>query len=40
MIDKLELKHVGPASSMQINFAPRLNILTGGNGMGKGSHKK
>jgi len=35
MIDYIALKHVGPASSMNINFAPKLNILTGNNGLGK-----
>ncbi len=35
MIDYIALKHVGPASSMNINFAPKLNILTGDNGLGK-----
>jgi len=35
MIDYIALKHVGPASSMNVNFAPKLNILTGDNGLGK-----
>ncbi len=35
MIDHIALKHVGPASSLRINFAPGLNILTGDNGLGK-----
>ncbi len=35
MLNHLELKHVGPATEMTIDFAPRLNILTGDNGLGK-----
>ncbi len=35
MIDCITLKHVGPALSMKISFAPGLNILTGDNGLGK-----
>ncbi|MDM8516747.1 AAA family ATPase [Desulfobacterales bacterium HSG16] len=35
MIEHLELKHIGPASSMKMEFSPRLNILTGDNGLGK-----
>lgn len=35
MIEYLELNHVGTADKMAMRFAPRLNILTGDNGMGK-----
>ncbi|MCP4133811.1 MAG: AAA family ATPase [bacterium] len=35
MIDTIDLKHVGPASAMKIDFAPGLNILTGDNGLGR-----
>ena len=35
MLDYIEMKGVGPAPEMRVNFAPRLNILTGDNGLGK-----
>lgn len=35
MIKTLYLQNVGPASELNFNFAPRLNILTGDNGLGK-----
>lgn len=35
MLEEIKLKHVGPAESLHIPFAPRLNILTGDNGLGK-----
>ncbi|MBI2301923.1 MAG: AAA family ATPase, partial [Armatimonadetes bacterium] len=35
MIEYLELQDVGPADHMRLDFAPRLNILTGDNGLGK-----
>jgi len=35
MIDYIAMKHVGPASSLKINFASGLNILTGDNWLGK-----
>ena len=35
MLHSLHLKNVGPASEMQLDFAPRLNLLTGDNGLGK-----
>ena len=35
MLKYLELEHVGPAPSMRLDFAPRLNLLTGDNGVGK-----
>jgi hypothetical protein len=35
MISHLTLKDVGPAREMEFAFAPRLNVLTGDNGLGK-----
>ena len=35
MLSYLELKHVGPAPEMRLDFRPRLNILTGDNSLGK-----
>ncbi|MBW7863764.1 MAG: AAA family ATPase [Candidatus Hydrogenedentes bacterium] len=35
MLKHLSLKYVGPAERMQFEFAPRLNVLTGDNGLGK-----
>lgn len=35
MLELLKLTDVGPAPTMQIDFAPRLNLLTGDNGLGK-----
>ena len=35
MLNHLKLTHVGPASSMELAFAPRLNLITGDNGLGK-----
>ena len=35
MIESLKLENVGPASSMELEFAPRTNLLTGDNGLGK-----
>jgi len=35
MLKYLELEHVGPAPSMRLDFAPRLTLLTGDNGLGK-----
>lgn len=35
MLEHLRLKNVGPAAHMEIDFAPRLNLLTGDNGLGK-----
>jgi hypothetical protein len=35
MITELKLKNVGPAPSMEVEFSPRLNIITGDNGLGK-----
>ncbi len=35
MINHLSLTNVGPASQMELRFGPRLNLLTGDNGLGK-----
>ena len=35
MIEHLKLDNVGPASEMALDFAPRVNLLTGDNGLGK-----
>jgi putative AbiEii toxin of type IV toxin-antitoxin system len=35
MLDSIHLKNVGPASEMTMNLAPRLNLVTGDNGLGK-----
>jgi hypothetical protein len=35
MLESLHLKNVGPAPQMDIDFAPRLNLITGDNGLGK-----
>lgn len=35
MLNRLRLQDVGPASRMEISFAPRLTLLTGDNGLGK-----
>ncbi len=35
MLKRLKLKNVGPASEMEVNFADRLNLFTGDNGLGK-----
>jgi hypothetical protein len=35
MLERLELHHVGPAPKLEFDFAPRLNLLTGDNGLGK-----
>lgn len=35
MLEYLRLKNTGPAHEMEIEFAPRLNLLTGDNGLGK-----
>jgi hypothetical protein len=35
MLESLHLKNVGPAAEMTIDLAPRLNLITGDNGLGK-----
>ena len=35
MLKYIELHDVGPAAHMRLDFAPRLNVLTGDNGLGK-----
>jgi hypothetical protein len=35
MLEYLHLKNVGPAPEMELELAPRLNLLTGDNGLGK-----
>ena len=35
MIEYLGLENVGPAPEMALDFAPRVNLLTGDNGLGK-----
>ena len=35
MIDYIRLEHVGPSPKMLLEFSPRLNLLTGDNGLGK-----
>ena len=35
MIESLRLRNVGPAPEMEMTFAPRLNLITGDNGLGK-----
>ncbi len=35
MLKHLNLRHVGPAPEIDLELAPRLNILTGDNGLGK-----
>ena len=35
MLERLEMRNVGPASAMSLELAPRLNLITGDNGLGK-----
>jgi len=35
MLEYLRLKNVGPAPEMEMELAPRLNLITGDNGLGK-----
>jgi hypothetical protein len=35
MLESLQLQNVGPAQDLKINLAPRLNLITGDNGLGK-----
>ncbi|HEY2740306.1 MAG TPA: ATP-binding protein, partial [Thermoanaerobaculia bacterium] len=35
MLKRIHLQGVGPAPEMDVELAPRLNLLTGDNGVGK-----
>lgn len=35
MLKSLQLREVGPAPELEVEFSPRLNLLTGDNGLGK-----
>lgn len=35
MLEYLRLENVGPAPGMEVEFAPRVNLITGDNGLGK-----
>ena len=35
MLERLELENVGPAPTLVMEFAPRMNFITGDNGLGK-----
>lgn len=35
MLEHLRLKNVGPASEMELELSPQLNVITGDNGLGK-----
>src|SRR3954463_3938282 len=35
MLQNIHLRGVGPAPELSLEFAPRLNLLTGDNGLGK-----
>src|SRR4051794_5029919 len=35
MLKRLHIKNVGPADEMELALAPRLNLITGDNGLGK-----
>ena len=35
MLKQLDLHAVGPAEQMRMDFAPRLNLIAGDNGLGK-----
>ncbi|HEX8703919.1 MAG TPA: ATP-binding protein [Myxococcaceae bacterium] len=35
MLDSLQLQNVGPSPEMKLELAPRLNLITGDNGLGK-----
>lgn len=37
MLEYLHLKNVGPSPEMEMNLAPRLNLLTGDNGASSSS---
>lgn len=35
MLESIHLQNVGPAAEMKLDFSPRLNLITGDNGLGK-----
>jgi len=35
MLESIHLRNVGPSTEMKMEFAPRLNLITGDNGLGK-----
>ena len=35
MLERLALNNVGPAPEMALDFRPRVNLITGDNGLGK-----
>ncbi len=35
MLKELHLRNVGPAEALDVEFAERLNVFTGDNGLGK-----
>jgi AAA domain, putative AbiEii toxin, Type IV TA system len=35
MLERLHLKNVGPAPELEMEFSPRVNLITGDNGLGK-----
>jgi DNA repair ATPase RecN len=35
MLEYLKLRNVGPAPELEMRFGPRLNLITGDNGLGK-----
>lgn len=35
MLEWLKLENVGPAPKFELDFAPRVNLITGDNGLGK-----
>ncbi|MEW6220050.1 MAG: ATP-binding protein [Thermodesulfobacteriota bacterium] len=35
MLEYLQLKNVGPAPTLELEFGPRINVITGDNGLGK-----
>lgn len=35
LLESLHLQNIGPAAEMNMDLAPRLNLITGDNGLGK-----